>query len=91
MPSVIDATLAKVTAALGAAAQVTIAPAGMVAIIDMAIANAMLAGKPIVSYSINGRSVSIALGEARALREYYHNLAKDDASGGIVVQGSVFG
>ena len=83
--------LASTQATLDSIAGGVVDPAAMVTLIDLAIADAVSSGIPVVSYSINGRSATMSLSEARALREYYDQLVKDAASnGGFIPQGSEF-
>jgi hypothetical protein len=88
----IAATIAEIQTALAAARVAGITPADMVALLDVAIAApAALDGKLVASYSIAGRSQTLAIRDAMELRKYYHDLAKDDASnGGFVPQWAEF-
>ena len=86
MPSMSDRVSA-LQAQITDAAAISISPQQMVQLIDISIAEAVAKSRHTVSYSINGRSVTISsLSEARALREYYDNLAKEGSGGGIVPQ-----
>jgi hypothetical protein len=63
--------LAALPAALAAATAAAPSPAQMVALIDAAIAVAVATGDVTVGYTINGRSITKSLEQARQLREYY--------------------
>lgn len=55
--------------ALATAAGIT--PAQMVALLDVAIANAISARKLVVSYSADGRQLECSLDQAQRMRTYY--------------------
>ena len=72
-------------AALTAAAAANIAASSMVKLLDIALAKPVVQGRKIyASYSIGGRTVSIAHKDAVELREYYYQQAKRD-EGDLVV------
>ena len=60
-----------------------ILPSEMVAILDRAIAETILVGGLVVSYSIGGRSKNISLGDAIRLREMYHKLSVIDGASSV--------
>jgi hypothetical protein len=77
------ATNAEIAAAITDAESLNVEPAQMVALIDKAMAAALISGLPTASYTINGRSRTIGLMEARLLRKYYSDLA---SGGGFITQ-----
>lgn len=81
------ATDAQIRAAAQAATDLGVTPSQIIALIDRAIAEALINGLPTVSYSIGGRSVTKGLAEAQALRAYYAKLA---GGGGVIAQGVEF-
>jgi hypothetical protein len=77
------ATNAVISAAITDAESLGVTPAQMVALLDKAIASAFVSGLAVLTYTINGRSRTVSLTDARALRKYYSDLA---AGGGFIVQ-----
>lgn len=80
------------TAITGAEA-LAITPAEMVALLDRAIAefyagNGAGATVGMVSYSIGGRSVTKSIDHALKARDYFHERAKEESSGGVRLQAS---
>lgn len=66
--------------AIATAQAAAVLPSQMVALIDMAIAEAHAHGLPSVSYQVAGRSHTIALDRALELRRYYARLGDDGSS-----------
>jgi hypothetical protein len=64
--------------------------AQMVLLLDQAIAQCVLQRGAVTSYAIAGRSLTASLGELRALRAYYAELALQESGGEIQLQGSAF-
>jgi hypothetical protein len=76
-------TNAQISAAITDAETLGVTPAQMVALLDKAIASAFVSGLAVLTYTINGRSRTVSLTDARALRKYYSDLV---AGGGVVFQ-----
>lgn len=87
------ATSAQIAAAIAEAQALNIQASDMVLLIDRAIAAAFAgAGTgelPAVTYSIGGRSRTISMTEALAIKKHYMALA--DGSGGLSFQSIEFG
>ena len=66
--------------AIATAQAAAVLPSQMVALIDMAIAEAHAHGLPSVSYQVAGRSHTIALDRALELRRYYARLGDEGSS-----------
>lgn len=77
------ATNNEITASITSAVELNITPAEMVALIDRATAELIHSGKPQVSYSIAGRTLTFAnLQTLSGLRDYYANAKSASAVGG---------
>lgn len=73
MPPSVPTTqqISSVTQAIAATAAMGIDAAGMVALLDFHIAQAVEKGQLRVSYQGNGRSVTVSLEQAQQMRDYY--------------------
>lgn len=68
------ATNAEITAAIASADSLAITPAQMVALIDHMLAASVLDGKDVITYAINGRSVTRNRDGWMKIREEYRKL-----------------
>lgn len=80
------ATNAEIQAAIAEAQSLRLKPQDMVDLLDRAIAAAFATGGSSevvsVSYTVGGRSRTLALSEARGLRQYYASIA---GGGGLIM------
>lgn len=68
------ATNDAITAAISSAESLAITPTQMVALIDHLLASAVIDGKDVITYSINGRSVTRDRAGWMTIREDYRKL-----------------